>query len=37
LLKQKGWTNFDELEGGFDVIRKTSLPKTTYVCPTSLL
>jgi glyoxylase-like metal-dependent hydrolase (beta-lactamase superfamily II)/rhodanese-related sulfurtransferase len=37
LLKQKGWTNFDELEGGFDAIRNTSLPKTTYVCPTSLL
>jgi rhodanese-related sulfurtransferase len=37
ILKQRGWNNFTEIRGGFAELAKTNLPKTTYVCPTTLL
>ena len=37
ILKQKGWHQFTDVIGGFAEISKTQLPKTKYVCPTSLL
>ena len=37
LLKQKGYDNLVDVIGGFAEIKKTSIPKTNYVCPTTLL
>ena len=37
MLKQRGYDNFVDLIGGFDDIKKLSIPKTEYVCPTTLL
>lgn len=37
ILKQRGWNNFTEIRGGFAELSKTGLPKTAYVCPTTLL
>lgn len=37
ILKQRGWDNFVDIEGGFGAIAKTAVPKTDYVCPTTLL
>jgi glyoxylase-like metal-dependent hydrolase (beta-lactamase superfamily II)/rhodanese-related sulfurtransferase len=37
MLKQRGYEQFKDVEGGFAEIKKTSLPKTDYVCPTTLL
>lgn len=37
ILKQRGWDNFVDVRGGFKSIAETSLPKTEYVCPTTLL
>ena len=37
VLKQRGWDNFVDVVGGFAEIKKTALPRTTYVCPTTLL
>lgn len=37
ILKQRGWNNFTEIKGGFAELSKTNLPKTAYVCPTTLL
>lgn len=37
ILKQRGWDNFEDVIGGFGEIRKTGLPLTAYVCPTTLL
>ena len=37
LLKQQGYHNFADVEGGFNDIKLTSLPITAYVCPTTLL
>ncbi|WP_282787072.1 MBL fold metallo-hydrolase [Flavobacterium croceum] len=37
ILKQKGFDNFVDVEGGFNEIKKTALPKSDYVCPTTLL
>ena len=37
ILKQKGWHQFTDVIGGFAEISKTQVPKTKYVCPTSLL
>jgi glyoxylase-like metal-dependent hydrolase (beta-lactamase superfamily II)/rhodanese-related sulfurtransferase len=37
LLKQRGWDNFVDLSDGFAGIKNTMLPKTNYVCPTTLL
>ncbi len=37
ILKQRGWSNFKDVIGGFSEMAKTSIPKTEYVCPTTLL
>ena len=37
VLKQRGWDNFVDVVGGFAEIKKTALPRTNYVCPTTLL
>lgn len=37
ILKQRGWDNFKDVVGGFGEIAKTSVPKTEYVCPSTLL
>jgi len=37
ILKANGYDNFVDVIGGFDVIKNTSIPKTEYVCPTTLL
>ena len=37
ILKMRGWDNFVDVIGGFTEIAETSLPKTDYVCPTTLL
>jgi glyoxylase-like metal-dependent hydrolase (beta-lactamase superfamily II)/rhodanese-related sulfurtransferase len=37
ILKQRGWNNFVDVAGGFNEIKNTSLERTQYVCPTTLL
>jgi rhodanese-related sulfurtransferase len=37
ILKQRGWDNFADITGGFDELKETSLPKTDYICPSTLL
>lgn len=37
ILKQRGWDDFKDVRGGFTEIAKTELPKTEYVCPSTLL
>ena len=37
LLKKKGYQNFVDVIGGFAAIKETSMPKTDYVCPSTLL
>ena len=37
ILKSRGWDNFVDVRGGFSDIAKTTVPKTEYVCPTTLL
>lgn len=37
ILRQRGWRNFSDVEGGFAEIKKTNVPLTNYVCPTTLL
>jgi hydroxyacylglutathione hydrolase len=37
ILKQRGWQDFVDVIGGFASISKTAVPKTDYVCPTTLL
>ncbi len=37
ILKQRGWDNFSDIIGGFGELAKTDLPKTAYVCPSTLL
>ena len=37
ILKQRGWNNIVDVRGGLDAIKKTSVPLTEYVCPTTLL
>lgn len=37
ILKQRGWDNFVDVIGGFDELKKTDIPMTEYVCPTTLL
>ncbi|HMS34598.1 MAG TPA: rhodanese-like domain-containing protein [Ignavibacteria bacterium] len=32
ILKSRGWNNFSEVEGGFDMIKNTKIPKTNVVC-----
>ena len=37
ILRQRGWTNFADIEGGFDEMKETTLPKSDYICPTTML
>ena len=37
ILKQRGWDNFVDVAGGFAEIAKTTVPRTEYVCPTTML
>lgn len=37
ILKQRGWSNFVDVKGGFTAISKIGVPITEYVCPTTLL
>ena len=37
ILKSRGYTNFKDVDSGFSGIKSTSVPKTDYVCPTTLL
>ncbi|MBK7553230.1 MAG: MBL fold metallo-hydrolase [Flavobacteriales bacterium] len=37
ILKQRGWENFVDVESGFSGIKQTGVPRTEYVCPTTLL
>lgn len=37
ILKQRGWENFTDVKGGFNAIAKTEVPRTDYVCPTTML
>jgi glyoxylase-like metal-dependent hydrolase (beta-lactamase superfamily II)/rhodanese-related sulfurtransferase len=37
ILKQRGWDNFVDIRGGFKEIAETKVPKTDYVCPSTLL
>lgn len=36
LLKKNGYTNLIDVAGGFAALIETAIPKTTYVCPTTL-
>ena len=37
ILKQRGWNNFVDIIAGFKEISETAIPKSEYVCPTTLL
>lgn len=37
ILKQRGWQDFADVEGGFADLAKTALPKSEYVCPSTML
>ncbi len=37
ILQSRGYRNFKEIEGGFNAIAKTNVPKTDYVCQSKLL
>lgn len=37
LLKQRGFNNLADVTGGFKAIAEMAIPKTNYVCPTTLL
>jgi rhodanese-related sulfurtransferase len=37
ILKQRGWDNFKDVDSGFAGITNTSVEKTAYVCPSTLL
>ena len=37
ILKQRGWDNFVDVEGGFGAIKETDVKRTEYVCPSTLL
>lgn len=36
ILKARGYHNLIDVKGGFKAIRETSIPKTDYICPTTL-
>jgi len=37
ILKQRGWSNFEDIRGGFKSMKETDLNISEYVCPTTLL
>jgi len=36
ILKQRGWHNFQEIEGGFKALSASGIETSEYVCPTTL-
>ncbi|MGA0232910.1 MAG: rhodanese-like domain-containing protein, partial [Saprospiraceae bacterium] len=38
ILKQRGWSDFVDVEGGFDAIKETDgIRRSEYRCPTTML
>lgn len=37
ILQARGYRNFTEIEGGFNAIAKTGLPKSDFVCQSKVL
>lgn len=37
ILQARGYRNFSEIEGGFNAIAKTTVPKTNFVCQSKVL
>lgn len=37
ILQARGYRNFTEVDGGFNAITKTSLPKTDYICQSKVM
>jgi len=37
ILKQRGWENFADIMGGFTELKKTGIPVSDYVCPSTML
>ena len=37
MLKQRGWQQITDIQGGFAALKETAVPVTEYVCPTTLL
>lgn len=37
ILKQRGWEDVVDVKGGFEEMKKTSVKKSEYVCPTTML
>jgi hydroxyacylglutathione hydrolase len=37
ILQARGYRNFSEIEGGFNAIAKTTIPKTDFVCQSKVL
>lgn len=37
ILKQRGWDDFVDVSGGFKEMAETDIPKSEYVCPTTML
>ncbi|AOW10853.1 MBL fold metallo-hydrolase [Flavobacterium gilvum] len=37
ILQARGFRNFSEIEGGFNAIAKTNIPKTDFVCQSKML
>lgn len=37
ILQARGYRNFTEVEGGFNAISKTNIPKTNYMCQSKVL
>ena len=37
ILKQRGYDNLCDVSGGFTEIAKTTIPRSSYVCPATLL
>ena len=36
ILKSRGWNDFREVEGGYDSIKRTNVPKTDLVCTSKM-
>jgi glyoxylase-like metal-dependent hydrolase (beta-lactamase superfamily II)/rhodanese-related sulfurtransferase len=36
ILRARGWNNLIDVSGGFKAMSETAIPRTDYVCPTSL-
>jgi rhodanese-related sulfurtransferase len=37
ILQARGYRNFTEVEGGFNAMMKTSLPRTDFICQSKVL